>query len=49
MIVQVHFDRCCLFSPGNAIVPVTIEGYKKEYELVPENGYWKIDDGLGFL
>ncbi|MCK5840918.1 MAG: hypothetical protein KAH31_02030 [Candidatus Sabulitectum sp.] len=33
----------------NAIVLVIIEGYEKEFELVLENGYWKIDDGLGFL
>ncbi len=32
-----------------AIVPVTIEGYEKEFELVLENGNWKINDGKNFL
>lgn len=49
MIVQIHFDGLCVFPLDDAIVPVTVEGYEKEFELVLENGYWKIDEGLGFL
>ena len=32
-----------------ATVLVTIEGYETEFELVLENGNWKINEGMNFL
>ncbi len=38
-----------LIDGDDAMVFVTIDGDQKEFELVLENGNWKIDDGINFI
>lgn len=38
-----------VIDEDDAMVFVTIDGDQEEFELVLENGNWKIDDGMNFM